>query len=429
MQSVGTLAGGVAHEFNNLLAGINGYAALGLREPGLTPTLREFLQHIVDLSERAAVLTRQLLTFARKPALSPQPTRVAELVRATAELVRRTVHLDVQLDVCDQAADGTPLLVAADANQLQQALVNLALNARDALRESEGPGSSRHTPGTVADSTCNASAPLDGTPSVPASLPAAEETGPHGPLNGAVFRLRPVVLTGELPAFPQNVPPGDYAVLEVVDSGCGMTAEVLSQALDPFFTTKDVGQGTGLGLPMVFGIVQAHQGHLTIDSAPGQGTRVALYLPRLVGPPPGEPPPAFAPGEVLEPEGGPGRTILVVDDEEAVLEVICRFLEIAGHRVTCAASGAEAVELIKGGKTFDLVILDLMMPREDGSHTFHQLRQLQPTLPILLCTGLPDADPAPALMKAGAAGLVRKPFRMNELWYAVERGLAGRNES
>jgi two-component system, cell cycle sensor histidine kinase and response regulator CckA len=396
MQSVGTLAGGVAHEFNNLLAGINGYASLGLREPGLTPTLREFLQHIVDLSERAASLTRQLLTFARKPALSRRPLPVLELLRSTAELVQRTLHCEVVLEVQDEA-DGGPLLVEADANQLQQALVNLALNARDATRV--------------------AAAAWD------------DEAGARPPQGTAppriTFRLRSVLLTGEWPAFPQNVPPGDYVLLEVADQGCGMSEKVLSQALDPFFTTKEVGQGTGLGLPMVFGIIQGHQGSLAIDTAPGQGTTVRLYLPRMValgeqdvdGLP-------FEAGQVLEPESTPGRAILVVDDEEAVQDVVRRFLEIAGHRVSVARSGEEALTLLGNGRSFDLVILDLMMPREDGVSTFQRIRQRRPQLPVLLCTGLPQADPAPQLLEAGAVGLLRKPFRMNELWYAVKQALA-----
>jgi CheY-like chemotaxis protein len=231
------------------------------------------------------------------------------------------------------------------------------------------------------------------------------------------------VVTAERPAFPQNVPPGDYALLEVLDQGCGMTDKVLSQALDPFFTTKEVGQGTGLGLPMVFGIVQGHQGYLTFDSAPGSGTRVGLYLPRFAGPGRGEPPEPFEAGQVLEPEAVPGHRILVIDDEEAVQDVIRRFLDIAGHQVTCASSGQEGIDRLNRGETFDLVILDLMMPREDGVATFHWLRQRCPHLPVLLCTGLPQGDPAPDLLSEGASGLIRKPFRMNELWYAVKQAL------
>jgi CheY-like chemotaxis protein len=233
------------------------------------------------------------------------------------------------------------------------------------------------------------------------------------------------VLAAEHLAWPQSVPAGDYVLLEVADRGAGMTPEVLSQALDPFYTTKEVGQGTGLGLPMVFGIVQGHQGYLTIESAPGEGTSVRLYLPRLIGARAGGEEPAFEAGQVLEPETLPGHSILVIDDEEAVQDVVRRFLEIAGHRVTCVSGGHEALELLAGGHAFDLVILDLLLPREDGASVFQRLRQRQPNLPVLLCTGMPQADPAPQVLQADRVELIRKPFRMNELWYAVKQALAG----
>src|SRR6516162_11187155 len=138
-----------------------------------------------------------------------------------------------------------------------------------------------------------------------------------------------------------------------------MTPEVLGQALDPFFTTKDVGKGTGLGLPMVFGIVQGHQGHMSIDTAPCRGTCVGLYLPRLVDPGAKKETGRFKAGEVLEPESMPGRSILVADDEGAVQDVVRRFLELAGHEVTCVSSGREALEVVTEGRKVDLVILDL----------------------------------------------------------------------
>jgi PAS domain S-box-containing protein len=391
MQSIGTLAGGVAHEFNNLLAGINGYASLGLREPRVSGTLAEFLQHVVDLSERAAQLTRQLLAFARKPALSRQVTDMPELVRRTADLVSRTLQREVRLEVADAGAEGQALIVRADGNQLQQALVNLALNARDAMEDRE-------------------------------SSAAADASGLRGPV---IFRVRHALLTAEQAAFPQHVPPGDYVVLEVEDSGSGMAPEVLTQSVDPFFTTKEVGRGTGLGLPMVFGIVQGHQGYLTIESDPARGTRVGLYLPRLLdaGDVARSAAPTLSP-EVLEPETTPGHSILVIDDEEAVLDVVRRFLQIAGHRVTCVSRGHEALDQLAAGKQVDLVILDLMMPREDAAITFQRLRQRRPGVPVLLCTGLPQADPAPELLRYEGVGLIRKPFRMNELWYAVRQALA-----
>jgi PAS domain S-box-containing protein len=374
MHSVGTLAGGVAHEFNNLLAGINGYASLGVREAEAAPQLRQFFQHIVDLSQRAAGLTRQLLAFARKPALSRAPLSPADLLRATADLARRTLQVPVQLDL--SGAGDAPMLVEADRNQLQQALINLALNARDALLSAQS--------------------------------------------NGAVtFALRRERLTSPQAAFPQTVPPGDYIVLSVRDEGGGMPPEVLQQALDPFFTTKEVGQGTGLGLPVVFGIVQGHNGHLALESGPG-GTCASLYLPRLEAARAARPAPDFYDcPPLMEPEPSPRYRIAVADDEEAVLDVVRRFLEIAGHSVRCHSSGAALLRSLEEGDEPGLVLLDLMMPDEDASQTFASIRARRPGLPILLCTGRAEADPAPRLLQSPATGLLRKPFRMNELWYAV----------
>lgn len=233
MHSIGTLAGGVAHEFNNLLAGISGYATLCSRDETIAGTVGDHLQQIITLSERAANLTRQLLTFARTPRLSRRPTPMETLLRNTADFVARTLLLQVNLNLHPNTNNGTPLMVEVDTSQIQQALVNLSLNAREALIDPE---------------------PI-------------------------TFGLRHEVLAGPKAAFPESIPAGDYALVQVVDTGCGMSPEVLSQALDPFYTTKDVGRGTGLGLPVAFGIVHAHQGYLSIDSTPGQGTTVSLYLP------------------------------------------------------------------------------------------------------------------------------------------------------
>jgi PAS domain S-box-containing protein len=376
MQSVGTLAGGIAHEFNNLLAGIQGYAALGLRENNLSPSLAEFLRLIIELTDRAAHLTRQLLAFARKPALSRQPISLDKLMQSSADLVRRSLNIEVVLDIQPNLANGASLSALADGNQLQQVLVNLALNARDAMTQ-------------------------------PAPV---------------IFRARRHVQYGEAHSFPENIPAGDYAVLEVEDQGSGMTAEVLNQALDPFFTTKEVGRGTGLGLPVALGIVHGHQGFLAIDSQPGRGTTVRIYLPRLSHAEELPRVDSFE-GHILEPDTGPGRNILVVDDEEAVLDVVRRFLEIAGHKVHCATSGQQGCEIVAQGQPVDLVILDLMIPREDSTIVFEMFRQRFPRLPILLCTGMIQTEKAAELLQKGAADLLRKPFRMNELWYAVNRAL------
>ncbi|MBY0233112.1 MAG: response regulator [Gemmataceae bacterium] len=379
MQSIGTLAGGVAHEFNNLLAGINGYASLGLRESDAPPTLREFFQNIVDLSERAAGLTRQLLAFARKPALQRQPISLPDLVRETAELVGRTLHREVRVESSPEPTE--PRLVQADRNQLQQALVNLAVNARDSILE-KGQG-------------------------------------------GAItFECRHERLESPRPAFPQPIPPGDWMVAAVRDEGRGMPPSVMQQALDPFFTTKEVGQGTGLGLPVVFGIVQGHQGHLGIESEPGRGSRMALWLPRLSEarvPPPA--PVLMDDAVLMEPEPMPGRSIVVVDDEESVLDVVRRFLEIAGHTASCFGSGASLLRVLDGMGPVDLVVLDLTMPDEDAMQVFEAIRAKRPGVPVLLCTGRAEADLAPRLLRQERTGLLRKPFRMTELWNAVGQAM------
>lgn len=375
MHSVGTLAGGVAHEFNNLLAGIQGYASLALREPKLTGPLREFLDYIVQLTDRAANLTRQLLAFARKPSLMRTSQNLTRLLETTRELVQRSLNIEVALEMEAPPENGA-WMAMADGNQLQQVLVNMSLNARDAM---------------------------------PKPQPAP-----------VVYRLKHCVFAGELPAFPQNVPPGDYVLLEVEDKGAGMTPDVLSQALDPFFTTKEVGQGTGLGLPVAFGIINGHQGYLTIASEPGTGTRIGIYLPRLLQ---HVPDPTAANVKVLEPDALQQKNILVVDDEEAVQDVIRRFLQIAGHKVTCAASGKQALECL-AQNSVDLIVLDWMIPKEEGHHNFERLRSAQPELPILICTGLVEAAQATALAKERSVALLRKPFRMNELWYAVNKSLA-----
>ena len=376
IQSLGTLAGGVAHEFNNLLAGILGYTELALRESGIPALLHQYLSNVKELSERAARLTSDMLAYARRPDLRRLPTSMEELVRSTAEFVTRTLKVAVEVHVPDRAG-GPPLVVAAAADELRQALINLALNARDALEK-------------------------------PAPI---------------VFRLRHAVLAEPQHALTASIPAGEYVVLEVVDAGTGMAPDVLTQALDPFFTTKEVGRGTGLGLPLVQRIVEAHHGYLSIDTALGRGTTVSLFLPHWQESALPNPDAASPRGEILEPESHSGYRILVVDDEEPVRDVVRRFLELAGHSVHSVGSGAEAVAWVEQNQPVDLVILDLMMPKEDGVTTYRKLHQLRPELPVLFCTGQLDDNSAWDTPQNGLVSILRKPFRMTELWYAVAQSL------
>ena len=384
MQSVGTLAGGIAHEFNNLLAGIQGYASLGVREKELPAIAQEYLQLIIQLTDRAAQLTRQLLAFARKPPLSREPTDVVRMLKSTAELIRHTIFANVQLDI--QEVDDSEFVALADANQLQQVLVNLAINARDAIlaRQNESDA-------------------------------AKEEPLP------IELSLSRVSIKGDQPTFPDKVRAGEYVVFQIRDHGIGMSPEVLNQALDPFFTTKGVGQGTGLGLPVAFGIIHGHQGYLTVDSVKGEGTSVRVYLP---GYSPSELPHTTKADEhrsVVDPEQVTSRRILIIDDEEAVLDVVRKFLEIVGHEVVEFPNGRQAFQYLAEGNQAELVILDLMIPQEDGFKNFQTIRELCPDIPILLCTGLLQNDTLFQLPTQGVSSVLRKPFRMNELWHAVNR--------
>jgi CheY-like chemotaxis protein len=261
----------------------------------------------------------------------------------------------------------------ADVNQLQQVLINLSLNARDAMPQPR-------------------------------------------PIR---YCLRHCVFPGNIPAFPQNIPAGEYLLVEVIDQGAGMSHEVLAQALDPFFTTKEVGQGTGLGLAVAFGIMTGHQGFLTIESQPDSGTRVGLYLPRLAQKPAK---PVDVGITILEPEAVKARHILVIDDESAVQDVIRRYLEIAGHQVLCAQSGAQALTLLPH-MSIDLIVLDWMIPKEEGRSNVRTLRQTLPQVPILVCTGLAQSDQTADLLRDSGVEVLRKPFRMNELWHAVNNAL------
>lgn len=260
MQSLGKIASGIAHEFNNLLTGINGYASLGMREPEVPPVLREFFANIVQLSDRAANFTRQFLTYARMPALIRRPTRIAEVLRTTLDLVRHSIREGLTYE--EPPPDEPPLWVDADANQLQQALINLAMNSCEALRV--------RSPGTFADV-------VNFEGGGEALLLDRHNAGSAL----LMFRLDRENLSTPRAAFPQAVPPGDYAVITVADQGCGMTSDELSRCVEEFFTTKEEGRGTGLGLPTVKEIVEGHHGFLTLQSKSGVGTIAQIYLPRL----------------------------------------------------------------------------------------------------------------------------------------------------
>ncbi|MBA4063668.1 MAG: hypothetical protein C0501_08140 [Isosphaera sp.] len=390
LEAVGQMAGGVAHDFNNILTAILGKLAL-IDLPAGDPN-RPHLAAVEQAAARAADLTGKLLGYARKNQLVSAPVHPGDAFAEAVGLIGHALGPRVRVDV-RVADDCGP--VRADPTLLSQVLLNLCLNARDAM-------------------------PDGGTLTLAADAVEVTEEEAAG-------------LPGEARA-------GRFVRLRVADTGCGMTDEVRARIFEPFFTTKGVGKGTGLGLPMAHGIVKQHRGWVTCESAPGAGTRLDLYLPpadpaparRSVFRPAAPPPPPEGsrtpfpiplPGpQVPEPAAG-RRTVLVVDDEEMILDVARAVLEPAGYGVLTAADGVEAVEVFERAHAgIDLVVLDVTMPRLSGRDAFRRLVEIDPGARVLFSTGY-SADEIAELN--GALGLLGKPYRPHELLAAVQGALAG----
>jgi signal transduction histidine kinase/ActR/RegA family two-component response regulator len=371
MESLGQLTGSLAHDFNNLLMAVLGnLRLLRKRLPPDDPRAARMLQGAVEGAERGAALTKRLLAFARRQELRYEPVDVAALVRSMLDLMGRSVGPGVLIST-DLPPDLPP--VRADANQLELALLNLAVNARDAM-------------------------PLGGTLAIA--------------VRHALF-----LPEGAKPQDPRTRAEGGYVVITVRDSGVGMDPETLARAAEPFFTTKGVGQGTGLGLSMVDGLATQSGGALRIESRPNEGTAIRLWL--LV---------AAAAAETASIAGGPlagaaaedgpsalhaawQRCILLVDDDALVLSGTAAMLEDLGHTVTEAASGREALEILRSPARLDLMITDFAMPGMTGVELARSAREARPGLPVILATGFAD------LRSGSDLGLPRltKPYGQEDL--------------
>ena len=386
MDALGQLTGGIAHDFNNLLTAITGnlellITRLGSAEP---EALRDYALHAKAGATRAAALTQRLLAFARRQPLRPDATEPDRLVRGMADLLRRTVGEQIAIDA--RMPEGV-WPAWCDANQLEIALLNLAVNARDAM-------------------------PAGGHITIAAeNVRLSAEDVPHG------------------------AKPGDYVHLSVGDTGSGMPPDVISHAFDPFFTTKPIGQGTGLGLSQVYGFVNQSLGLVRIESQPGQGTTVHLYLPRCLvervdrekvdrekaGPPVEGP----GPGPLVPDGDDTGGTILIVEDEALVRMVAVQALEDAGLEVIEAASAAEALELLDGGVRADLLVTDVGLPGMNGRQLAEAVRARRPELGVLFMTGYAyDATLGTGILEPGCE-VLQKPFETSALVARVAGMLAG----
>jgi signal transduction histidine kinase len=363
MEAIGRLAGGVAHDFNNLLTVIRGHADLLAYRLGEDSPNRRGVGEILKAADRAAGLTRQLLAFSRKQILAPKVLEVGAVVADLGSMLDRLIGEDIELVIRTPEGLGR---VKIDPGQLEQVMMNLAVNARDAM-----PGGGRLV------------------------IEASNVRREPGPLLG----------TDEVPA-------GDYVMIAVTDTGCGMSREVLARVFEPFYTTKPMGQGTGLGLSMVYGIIRQSEGLITAYSEPGMGTTFRVYLPRVDEAQAVPASPTVSRGS----RRGLGETILVVEDEPLVLGLIAETLSEAGYRVLPARDGATALQVVASHDgIIHLALTDMIMPGMNGKEVALGLGRLRPGLQVLYVSGYSDVGIVSDGCLDQGVMLLQKPFSQEEL--------------
>jgi two-component system cell cycle sensor histidine kinase/response regulator CckA len=368
MESIGRLAGGVAHDFNNLLTVIMGYVEL-LKLTQLPAPAGRMINHISKASQQAAALTQRLLAFSRKQLLQPDVVDSAALIDDIEDMIRRLVGEDVEI-IVETSAETWPVKV--DPNQFEQVLLNLAVNARDAM-----PDGGRLT-----------------------------------------FKVENRRVERAEPLGPSHLPPGEYTIISVADTGFGMDKETQARAFEPFFTTKPPEKGTGLGLAMAYGFIKQSGGFIGIDSEVGRGTKVTIYLPRVTG----EPSARVKHGEVVP---APGReTVLVVEDEAGVRALLTESLRRTGYAVLAAARPEAAMKIsAEHPRQIDLIVTDVVMPELSGPKLVEWLMPHQPQMRVLYISGYADDEVVQRGLQQGSIEFLQKPFTLPNLLAKVRHVL------
>ena len=362
IEAVGQLAGGVAHDFNNILMVITSYSELLMLQLDSHDPVLKHVQQMRLAAERGSGLTRQLLAFSRKQRLEPRVVNLNEVITGMEGMVRRLVREDIELNIF---LDPSVPLVKVDTSQIERLIINLVVNACDAM-----PSGGKLFIGTANER-----------------------------------------INGDTGSQQVNIRPGRYAMIKVADKGTGMDQATVTHIFEPFFTTKEDGKGTGLGLSSVYGIVKQSGGNIRVSSEIGKGTTFLIYFPEIQG----EMKQAATPEQEVTDLNGKGETILLVDDNDSVREAVGSILSLKGYRVLQAKSGIDAIQMINSKKeTIDLLISDVVMPGMNGRNLARRLRETVPGLKVLLMSGYADASSDSELEPSNVV-FMSKPVRVDML--------------
>ncbi len=385
MEAVGTLAGGIAHEFNNILTTVIGFSSLLQIKMDRIDPKQIYLEKIVSASKRAEQLTKSLLAFSRRQQIDLRPLKVNDIVKDLGTLLKQILTSNIELEITLTTEDPT---IMADIAQIDQVLINFSNNAREAMP------------------------------------------------NGGVLSIETQIATldQEFIRIHGYGEPGTYVLISVADTGIGMNEETKERIFEPFFTTKGLGKGTGLGLSSVYGTVKQHNGYITVSSEPGQGSTFCVYFPLLEMKEKEPLSPKDVPhlslinegekGEVVTPdnEKKSGGTIIIAEDDPWVRELIVDILEAHGYKTVCASDGEEAIRVFMEHKeSVDLIIIDVGMPKKDGIEVYEELRKADPDIKALFTSGIADDFILSKEIKNGVFEFISKPLSLDEFLIKVKK--------
>jgi signal transduction histidine kinase/CheY-like chemotaxis protein len=373
MEAVGTLTGGIAHDFNNIIQAISGYNQLLMMKKNESDPDWKYLANIDRLNQRATDLIKQLLIFSRKVDIKLQEVDLNKEIKECYSLLKEIIPKMISVDL-DMDADLWK--IKGDPAQLGQVFMNVSVNARDAMPE------------------------------------------------GGILQIRTknIIIEEKIVRCGMELNPGCFVLLTVSDTGQGMSQEILVHIFEPFYSTKEAGKGTGLGLAVVYGIVANHGGHIYCESEPVRGTTFSIYFPAATGL--GEGAPVAADGLTDEESFARGEILLLVDDEEYLLETTKVLLEQYGYRVLTAENGEKAIEIFNSEKTkISLVILDLLMPGMGGLRCLNALLKIEPEVKVIISSGYMSSSKQREAMDKGAVGFIQKPYRLQDILNLVREAL------